>query len=84
MTTEVFDAIERKNCNNLARYPLKIGYAVGGVVDNMPIICGGDTKECYILKENSWNHLADLSVKREYHSGIVLDGSRLWITGLTD
>ena len=84
MTTEVFDAVERKKCNNLARYPLKVWYAAGGVVDKMPIICGGDTEECYILKENSWSHLADLSVKRVYHSGIVLNEDRLWITGLTN
>ena len=74
---------------------MKVHHAVGGLVNKMPIICGGifnedqlRTNKCYIFKENKWSHLIDLEGNRfEYGhgpSGVSLEGDRLWITGQSD
>ena len=95
-STEVFDMINPTQfCKNLPDYPLDVLYAAGGLIDNMPVICGGAygqygyaTKACYILKDNTkWTILASLNSFRSYAqtdgpgSVTINEGKRLWITG---
>mgnify|MGYP002054262422 CR=1 FL=1 len=96
-STEVFDMFDpTKTCKNLPDYPLDVYYAVGGLIDKMPVICGGayskiyvnSTKDCYILKDNEkWTKLGSLDYFRSYGqtagpgSVTINDGKRLWITG---
>ena len=92
-TTEVINInYDKKICDDLPKYPMEVHQAVGGLINKMPIICGGisykdqiGTKKCHILKENKWSHLTDLDVNRfsggHGPSGVSLEGDRLWITG---
>ena len=96
-STEVFDMFDpTKTCKNLPDYPLDVYYAVGGLINKMPVICGGAygqvygtaTKACYILKDNEkWTELVSLNSIRSYGqtegpgSVTINDGKRLWITG---
>ena len=92
-TTEVINInYDKKICDDLPKYPMEVHQAVGGLINKMPIICGGisnedqiGTSKCHILKENKWSHLIDLDVNR-FSSGrgpsaVSLEGDRLWITG---
>ena len=77
-STEVFDMKNpMKTCEKLPDYPLAVYFAIGGLVDKMPLICGGtysknsfnSTKECYILKDkNKWTKLASLDSFRSFGS----------------
>ena len=96
-STEVFDMKNpMKTCEKLPDYPLAVYFAVGGLLDKMPVICGGayskiyinSTKDCYILKDNKkWTKLASLDYFRSSGqtagpgSVTINDGKRLWITG---
>ena len=96
-STEVFDMeYPMKTCEKLPDYPLAVYFAVGGLVDKMPVICGGaysknsfkSTNECYILKDKiQWIKLASLdsirNVRETAGPGCVTinDGKSLWITG---
>ena len=91
--TEVINInYDKKICDDLPKYPMEVHQAVGGLINKMPIICGGisnedqiGTNKCHILKENKWSHLTDLDVNRfssgRGPSGVSLEGDRLWITG---
>ena len=40
--TEILDLRDPNfHCSGLPDFPIEIAYAVGGVVNNIPIICGG-------------------------------------------
>ena len=89
--TEVFNPMSTTKCNRLADFPVpEIHLSVGNVIDEVPIVCGGQTKsrvpsrECYKydLSQNEWVHLADMDIARAYHAAVVMPYSnRLWITG---
>ena len=94
-STEVFDMKDpTKTCKNLPEYPLDVFMAAGGLINKMPVICGGNNidpfpkiKTCYILKNNiEWTKLSSLVFSRFIEnvnpgSVIVNDGKSLWITG---
>lgn len=75
---------------HLTNLPRKIEYAVGGLIKNHPIVCGGLStsyeptlyKECYKLSldGSKWINFANMSTERGYGAGLVLDNC-LWISG---
>ena len=44
---QVIDVSSQKQCSNLKSYPLSVSNAAGGVLNNIPTICGGDTGTSY-------------------------------------
>ena len=76
-------------CKFLAEYPLQIDEASGGLVGNIPVICGGhdgsgpiDLCLAYDQQENQWKSHASLQSKRKNHATVGLpDDDGLWISG---
>ena len=92
-TTEIFD-IEHRNaqCDNLANFPIGLIHATGGLINQRPIICGGESDEgfgvqisakcyCYKSEQKAWKECATMTTKRYLASSIVVNDSLLWITG---
>ena len=69
------------SCSNLPEYPIDISYGTGGLVNQIPIICGGKpaTNQCYSLIGKKWE-LTSLTTKRHSASSTVVNDT-LWITG---
>ena len=84
--TEVIDLLDdTKSCQSLPNYPLKVDYATGKLVNGSPVICGGNdgndhTKDCHILKNNTWSILANLQEGKS-SAGSIAIGDSLWVTG---
>ena len=95
---ETFNSIgQAKQCNSIEKYPLEIGFAQGGVVNDQVVICGGTTtgdssgarSQCYKLSQNGqWSPLG-ASLKKSRYQGaaapVNIKGQEfLWITGGRD
>ena len=87
LVTEVIDIIdETKVCNNLGEFPVLVSWATGGLVDEKPIVCGGQDattfkQECYSFEDSAWKLLTSLTEPRSQAGSTVLNGDHLWITG---
>ena len=84
LPSEVFDlSNEESNCTNLEEFP-KRAYAVGGLIDNTPVVCGGvDSNrkhhgECVLIGKSKQFPMVS---ERYTHTAVNLDSSRLWILG---
>jgi len=87
--TEVID-IEDDNliCENLADFPKELTNAMSGLLNGVPVICGGITNrrlgiqdQCYSLSPTGlWKHFVKMDVPR-YSSGSIVLGGKMWITG---
>jgi len=94
--TEVLDLSENpsaipSSCSGIEDFPVKIRGAIGGNVDSVPLICGGEdtnykaTNDCYKLEGKTWRKVTSggLNVEREYAAAIVSD-QKLTIFGGRD
>ena len=84
LPSEVFDlANEESNCTNLEEFP-KRAYTVGGLIDNIPVVCGGVDNnrkhygECTMIGKSKKIPMVS---ERYTHTAVNLDSSRLWILG---
>ena len=87
---QVIDVSSSTSCGNLPSYPYSMYHAAGGVINNTPIICGGDRPSgsprqqdsCYRFNENSnsWNLHCKMTSRRYYHAASVIQDA-LFITG---
>ena len=73
-------------CFNWVDYPLELYAATGGLLGNIPLICGGisfdqSMDECYSLNGEASTFVTKMSVKRVHAASIVLNETILWITG---
>ena len=88
-TCQVIDVASSSYCNNLASYPLQVADAsAGGVINGIPIICGGRTSSgevsaCYAHNRtlDAWELFVDLAVARKRPASVLLNSGALWVTG---
>ena len=85
---QVLDTESTNSCPDLSQYPIQVQNAVGGLVDNTPVICGGTVSDrvdpCYKHDRttNTWSLLGNLNRPRGFHAAApLLGGSVLWVTG---
>ena len=77
------------HCPQWVNYPIAIHGAIGGLLEGIPIICGGTnlaytSNKCYkITSKNSYQNVI-MSTSRSNAAGVVINDSTLWITGGTD
>ena len=74
------------NCNDWAEFPKDVVAATGGVIQDVVVICGGgdastEFNECYSLNGQAANLITHMSAKRQYAASLVIDNTKLWITG---
>jgi hypothetical protein len=78
------------NCKDWAELPKDVDAATGGVIQDVVVICGGGISagsfgetfnECYSLNGKTANLFTHMSAKRKYAASLVIDKTKLWITG---
>ena len=74
------------NCNDWAEFPKDVVAATGGVIQDVVVICGGgyastEFNECYSLNGQAATLITHMSAKRQYAASLVIDKTKLWITG---
>ena len=90
--SEVIDLSDPENvCESLPNYPLGMASGFGGLVDgNTPLLCSGYSPsqnenyvhdECFIFSEGEWKLIGKVNSGRWYGGSLVLDNSKLWLTG---
>ena len=83
--SEVIDlSSEDTVCGELGDFPLNISGAVGTLLGDYPVICGGYTwvtNKCYKLNEaKQYTEFATMQKPRDY-AGIIPHENKVWITG---
>ena len=74
-------------CNNWGNFPISVDGAIGGLVGDTVIICGGKAdngyfvNECYSLTSEKATHVTHMSVGRRSAASIVINDNTLWVTG---
>ena len=71
---------------SVPNYPAALAYAAGGIVDGVPMVCGGHNygggvgpqSECYSLQSNTWTHSVSMTSGRSGFSADPLNGG-LWV-----
>ena len=76
-------------CPNWVNYPISIHGAIGGLLEGIPIICGGSnyaytSNKCYKITSKKSDQNVIMSTLRSNAAGVVINGSTLWITGGKD
>ena len=76
-------------CPNWVNYPTPILGAIGGLLEGIPIICGGfnyayTSNKCYKIESKMSYEIVEMSTTRSNAAGVVINGSTLWITGGKD
>lgn len=89
--SEAFDLTNvNGQCDRLPLLPVKIYGAELGVVDNVPVICGGNQlndviNDCYALKDKTWSLFTHMSQASRYYGALVVNifngQDELWISG---
>ena len=74
------------NCNDWPDFPKDVDAATGGMIQDVVVICGGgdantEFNECYSLNGNAATLITHMSAKRQYAASLVIDNTKLWITG---
>jgi len=74
------------NCKDWAEIPKDIHSATGGVIQEVAVICGGGISgesfdECYSLNGKTATLITHMSAKRAYAASLVIDKTKLWVTG---
>ena len=78
------------NCKDWAELPKDVDSATGGVIKDVVVICGGGITagsfseafdECYSLNGKAATLITHMSTKRLYAASLVIDKTKLWITG---
>ena len=69
----------------LANNVPRVGWATGGLLQNSPIVCGGedeqwnDSQDCVVIGQPEME--MKMIEKREWAASVALDQSTLWIVG---
>ena len=76
------------HCPQWVNYPIAIHGAIGGLLEGIPIICGGvnhkyTSNKCYKIT-SKMSYQVIMSTMRSNAAGVVIDGSTFWITGGKD
>ena len=91
--TEIIDLSVTNDyqCFRWSDRPYNVRGAVGGLIDNTPLVCGGEFKdfegkyhtlgECHSLSRQKSTLITNMSYKTKFAASIVLNGTTLWITG---
>ena len=87
--SEILDFSEKNEfqCADWVDYPIDVYDATGGLVGQVPVICGGDSgdslfhDECYKVTGNKAVFLGKMKTKRYAAASVVLNDSVLWVTG---
>ena len=78
------------NCKDWAEIPKDIGSATGGVIQEVAVICGGGISagsfseafdECYSMNGKVATLITHMTAKRAHAASLVIDKTKLWITG---
>ena len=74
------------NCKDWAEFPKDVEAATGGVIQDVVVICGGGIPgesfdECYSLNSKPATLITHMSAKRQYAASLVIDKTKLWVTG---
>jgi len=85
---QVVDLNSNTLCSNLQRFPSKVYKATGGVLNNIPIICGGYDNNyiqqnlCFAYEKSSqsWLLHAKMNDRKLGASTAVINGA-LWVSG---
>ncbi len=88
MQSEVFSNADNK-CKDLPNFPVATGGAVGALIQDYPLICGGAnesgyTQECYIFQRGNWQVVGQLFMARRYAASLKMPNGSLWILGGED
>lgn len=88
--TEIIDLFDQANVCDTHDYPLPVQGAVGDLVGDTPMICGGlwydengqpiQYKECHKLTAHGFELVSTTSIGMSGQTGIAID-DKLWITG---
>ena len=84
-TCQMIDLERLSNCQSLGDYPVASEGAVGAVVSDQPLICGGFVQDrerqsslsgCYkhIRESNKWTFVANTTIKRMVSDGAETEG----------
>ena len=55
--------------------------ATGGLLDGLPVICGGSNDKIHSIAKDQSKFLGQLSVQRRCAASVVLSNNTLWVTG---
>jgi hypothetical protein len=90
-STEIIDLSGKGNllCSSIpTQLPMNLTESTGAIIDGRTIIiCGGETYEqktqekCYILTNNGFKNLVNMTTTRTSASSIVTKDNKLWVTG---
>ena len=69
-------------CDAVEDWPGYLG-PVGGLVDNVPLVCGGENdKNCYNYVGNEWKEASfNMNVARRLAAGAVIGSSEFLVAG---
>ena len=90
--SEILDFSEKNKyqCADWVDYPIDVHAATGGLVGQVPVICGGFfgvyddphfVDDCYKVTANKAVLLGKMKTKRRSAASVVLNDSVLWVTG---
>ena len=90
-TIEIIDLSISGNyqCPDWVDYPIAVYGTVGGLLEGIPIICGGKniaytTDKCYKITAKNNEHVFTMSTVRSNAAFVTINDSKLWITGGAD
>ena len=69
---------------SMAPLGTRTGGATGGLLDGLPVICGGDNDMIHSIAKDQSKFLGQLSVERSRAASVVLSNNTLWVTGGKD
>ena len=89
--SQVVDLNSNTSCSNLQKFLSKIAYSTGALLNNIPIICGGEDSKlvvqnscfAYDKSSESWLLHAKMSKRRSLASATVINDA-LWVSGSWD
>ena len=90
-TIEIIDLSISGNyqCPDWVDYPIAVYGTVSGLLEGIPIICGGKniaytTDKCYKITAKNNEHVFTMSTVRSNAAFVTINDSKLWITGGAD
>ena len=88
--SEILDLSDKNKfqCADWLDYPIDLYGATGGLVDQVPVICGGwshvDFDDCYKITAKQANFVFKMSTARYEAASVMINNTLLWITGGRD
>ena len=77
------------SCTMLTDFPIQNSAAVGGIIKNKPVICGGGFNgndvidDCFIYQNNEFTPLINKIDKKRYGASSITINNKLWVSGGT-